>query len=215
MVSNKNIDRVIKILEDQVRKFGFPVVENISQKYKSPFHILVSTILSARTKDEVTEKVSNRLFKKVRSPEDLTRMKEEEIAKLIYPIGFYKTKAKSLKKMSKILIDKYRGKVPDDIEELLKLPGVGRKTANLVIIRAFGKYGICVDTHVHRIVNRWGYIKTKSPEETEKVLRHKLPKKYWKKINTLLVLYGKNICKPIKPACENCGIKKYCAFEKH
>jgi len=212
IADNTYIDKVIKILEKEVKKFENPVVENITNKYKSPFHILISTLLSARTKDEITEKVSHKLFKNINSPHDLIKMNETEIERLIYPIGFYKTKARNLKKLAQILIRDYKSKVPDDVNKLLKLPGVGRKTANLVIIKAFNKYGICVDTHVHRIVNRWGYVKTKNPIETEMALKERLPKGYWKIINRLLVIYGKNICRPIKPKCNICKIREYCGY---
>ena len=209
MIDNRNIHEVIKLVKEEVKKFEQPYVGRLAKK-GSPFKILVSTLLSSRTKDEVTEEASERLFKHVSTPEDLLAMKEDEIERLIYPVGFYKTKAKLLKKLAKVLVEKYGGSVPDSLEELVKLPGVGRKTANLVMILGFDKLGICVDTHVHRIVNRWGYVSTKTPEETEFELRKKLPKKYWKIINDLLVRFGKNVCKPVNPRCDECPLKNVC-----
>jgi endonuclease-3 len=167
------------------------------------FKVLISTVLSARTKDETTEEVSKRLFKRVKNINDLLSVKQEELEELIYPVGFYKTKAKHLKELAKIVKNEYNGKIPNKLEDLIKLPGVGRKTANLVITLAFDDYGICVDTHVHRICNRWEFVNTETPEETEMELRKKLPKEYWKTINNLLVVFGREICSPI-PKCDKC-----------
>ena len=181
----------------------------IKEKKKNiPFLILISTLLSLRTQDKITYQASKRLFKSVNSPQDLNNLSEEEIENLIYPVWFYKNKAKNLKKIAKILIEKYNWKVPDNLEELLKLPGVGRKTANLVLTLWFWKNWICVDTHVHRICNRLWLIHTKTPEETEKELKKVLPKKYRKKINKLLIWFWQTICKPLKPNCEKCPIYK-------
>ena len=166
--------------------------------------------MSLRTKDEVTRVAARRLLEKVHTPQDIIDIKEQELARLIFPVGFYKTKAKNLKKISKDLIEKFEGKVPDDLDELLKLKGVGRKTANLVITLAFGKPGICVDTHVHRVSNRLGYVATKTPEATEMALREKLPRQYWIEYNDLLVTWGQNICRPISPFCSKCAIRPYC-----
>ncbi|NHV06804.1 MAG: endonuclease III [Thaumarchaeota archaeon] len=207
-IDNSNIDTIVSILEKRIKREAY--VTKISKKDKDPFKVLVSTVLSSRTKDEITEEASERLFSVVKKPEDILKLSLSRLENLIYPVGFYKVKAKRLKELSDYLIKKYDGKVPDDLEELLKLPGVGRKTANLVITLAFNKYGICVDTHVHRIVNRWGYVRTKSPVETEVALRKKLPKKYWKKINNLLVVFGKSVCKPVRPMCSSCAISNYC-----
>lgn len=206
----KNIDRIYSILKKEVKNYNVPVVDLIKVKTKSSFKILIATILSARTRDETTIKVCKKLFKKVENFDDLEKLSVSEIEKLIYPIGFYKNKSKQLKKLPKVIFDDFEGKIPQKIDDLIKLPGVGRKTANLVRITAFNKYGICVDTHVHRIFNRVGYIKTNTPYETEIVLREKLPKKYWKGINYLLVSYGQNTCTPISPFCSKCVIKKYC-----
>ena len=187
-----------------------PVVTIIKERTKDPYQILISTILSLRTKDEVTHKASKKLFQAADTPEKMVKLTSKEIEELIYPVGFYHTKAKNIIEISKILINEYNGNVPDDLDELLKLPGVGRKTANLVITLGFGKDGICVDTHVHRISNRLGYVKSKNPFETEMQLREKLPRKWWIKYNDLLVAFGQTICKPISPLCSKCPIEKYC-----
>jgi len=209
LINNDNIDEVISLVKKQIKKFKAPYVTRISNE-KNSFKILISTILSSRTKDKITKQASQRLFLKVKNPNDLIKLSIKEIEKLIYPVGFYRVKARNLKKLAEVLIKDYNGKVPNSINELIKLPGVGRKTANLVVTLGFNKYGICVDTHVHRIVNRWGYIKTKTPEETEYALRKKLPRNYWKKINSLLVVFGQNICTPIIPKCSSCNLNNIC-----
>jgi endonuclease III len=196
-----NITRTLSLVRKHVQKFDLPLAEAVKKRTKDPFMILVGTILSARTKDEVTAKACERLFKKVNKPSDFNKYSKKEIQELIYPVGFYKTKAKLLKSLSTLK------KVPESINELVKLPGVGRKTANLVKSIAFGKEAICVDTHVHRIMNRWGYVKTKTPYETEKALRQVLPKKHWREVNYLLVLFGQNTCRPISPHCSKCPVK--------
>ncbi len=205
-----DIHKIIKILRKEIRHFGVPIVTEVSQRRRDPFEVLVTTILSLRTKDEVTREAARRLLDKVHSPQDIIDIEEQELARLIFPVGFYKTKAKNLKNISKDLIEKFKGRVPDDLDELLKLKGVGRKTANLVITLAFGKPGICVDTHVHRVSNRLGYVATKTPEATEMALREKLPRQYWIEYNDLLVTWGQNICRPISPFCSKCAIRPYC-----
>ncbi len=205
-----NIHTIIKLLKKEIKKFVLPSVTTIANKNKDPFLVLISCLLSLRTKDQVTSNASERLFKLAKTPLELSKLRTKIIEKIIYPVGFYKTKAKRIVEISKILIKDYNGKVPEQLEELLKLNGVGRKTANLVIILGYNKYGICVDTHVHRISNRLGFVKTKTPEKTEFELRIKLPKKYWKIYNNLLVSHGQNICKPISPFCSKCIINKYC-----
>jgi len=175
-----------------------------------PYKILLATILSLRTKDATTEQASERLFKLADTPEKMVLLTETEIEKAIFPVGFYKNKAVNIKEISRVLIDKYEGKVPDDLDELLTLRGVGRKTANLTITLGFGKLGICVDIHVHRITNRWGYVSTKTPDETEFALREKLPEEYWIIINDLLVSFGQNLCKPISPHCSICELREFC-----
>ncbi len=204
------IHKIIAILRDRVRGMEVPIVTEVSKRRRDAFEILVSTILSLRTKDEVTREASRRLLERVRAPEEILALPEEQIAKLIYPAGFYKTKAKRLKQICQALIEKYGGKVPDDLDELLSLPGVGRKTANLVITLGYGQPGVCVDTHVHRISNRLGYVQTKTPEQTEMALRQKLPVEYWIEYNDLLVTWGQNICRPISPFCSRCDIRPYC-----
>ncbi|MCL2232291.1 MAG: endonuclease III [Treponema sp.] len=189
-------------------------ITTIAEEYKEgpgkPWAILVSTILSLRTKDDVTRVTSRRLLEKAPDPVSLLALDIEEIARLAYPAGFYRTKAASLVKIAGILIAQYGGEVPADLDALLTLPGVGRKTANLVITEAFGMYGICVDIHVHRICNRAGWISTPTPDKTETALREKLPKKFWKRINGLLVLYGQNLCRPQSPFCSRCVISGHC-----
>jgi endonuclease-3 len=188
-----------------------PSVTTVAEQYRrDPWAVLVSTILSLRTKDEVTLVCSKRLLEKAPSPAALLALSEDETARLAYPAGFYRTKAGSLRKIAAILIEQYGGAVPADMDALLALPGVGRKTANLVLIEAFDLPGLCVDIHVHRISNRAGWVSTKSPDETERALRERLPKKYWKGINALLVLYGQNLCRPVSPFCSRCVITKHC-----
>ena len=188
-----------------------PAVTTVAEHYRhDPWAVLVSTILSLRTKDDVTMETSRRLLAKAPSPKELAAMREDAVAHLAYPAGFYRTKAASLKKIAAILLEQYDGIVPADMDALLAMPGVGRKTANLVLIEAFDLPGICVDVHVHRISNRCGWLCTKVPEETEMTLREILPKKYWKGINALLVLYGQNLCRPLSPYCSRCVIKSYC-----
>jgi len=210
-VKNKvDIDNIVEILERESKNWDVPVVSLMSRHDRDPFKILISTILSLRTKDEVTAQASKRLFDVADNPYEMLKLSEGEIEKLIYPVGFYRNKARTIKEICKELIENYGGKVPDSLDELLKLKGVGRKTANLVVTLGYDKPGICVDTHVHRIMNRIGYVKTKTPEETEFALRKKLPKKYWKKINELLVALGQHICHPTSPKCSICPIKDYC-----
>lgn len=180
----------------------------------SPLSILIGTILSARTRDENTSTVIKKLFTKYKSANSLAQAKLSDVEKIIKSTGFYHVKAKRIIEVASLIVSKYSGKVPDSLEELLKLPGVGRKTANCVLVYAFDKPAIPVDTHVHRISNRLGLVKTKTPEETEIELMKKIPKKYWLKINDTFVMYGQNICKPISPMCDVCQIKKECSFYK-
>ncbi|MDR1858870.1 MAG: endonuclease III [Treponema sp.] len=188
-----------------------PAVTTVAERFRrDPWAVLVSTILSLRTKDDVTLEASRRLLAKAPGPAQLAALREDQVARLAYPAGFYRTKAASLKKIAAILLEQYGGEVPADMDKLLALPGVGRKTANLVLIEAFDLPGICVDVHVHRISNRCGWLCTKTPEETEMTLREILPKKYWKGINALLVLYGQNLCRPVSPFCSRCVIRPHC-----
>ncbi len=204
-----DILKFIPVLKEETATYQVPVVDLIAVQTRDPFKVLVATILSARTKDETTAKASERLFKKAPDREALGRLSEAAIQKLIYPVGFYKNKAGYLAKLPEAL-DAFGGKVPDDIDSLVKLPGVGRKTANLVVSVAFGKPAICVDTHVHRIMNIWGYVKTANPLQTETALRKKLPEKYWIEINSILVAFGQGTCRPVSPHCDRCVIEKDC-----
>jgi len=181
---------------------------------EGPFSILIGTILSARTKDENTAKVVKKLFSRYRTPKALANAKVRNVEKLIKSIGFYHVKAKRIIKVAQIINSQYRGKVPENFEKLIELPGVGRKTANCVLVYAFDTPAIPVDTHVHRISNRLGLVDTKMPEETEMELRKKIPKKYWLQINETFVMYGQNICKPISPLCNICKIKTKCNYYK-
>ena len=206
-----DIGRYLDNLEKEVMKYRVPVVDLIGVQSRDSYRVLIATILSSRTKDEVTAAASSRLFDHAPDIDSLAAMAEDEIRDLIYPVGFFKTKAAHLQKTAKMLRDAYRGVVPETIEELVKLPGVGRKTANLVLAVAFDKPAICVDTHVHRIMNIWGYVKTKTPLETEMALRQKLPAKYWKKVNRVLVAFGQGKCKPVAPHCDECMLESECA----
>lgn len=183
----------------------------MASRRKDPFKILVSCVLSLRTQDRTTGEASERLYKLASTPEGMAGLSVRKIEKAIYPVGFYRVKAKRIRTLSEVISERYGSRVPDEIEELLKLEGVGRKTANLVVTLGYDKPGICVDTHVHRITNRWGYVKTNTPEETEFALREKLPREYWKEINGLLVAFGQGICKPISPFCSQCDIERYCS----
>ena len=198
------------ILNEAYNKNNAPSVTLISTLKKTPYHILISTLISLRTKDQVTLETSMRLFEKADSIEELDKLSEDEIAKLIYPCGFYQTKATRMKEICKIIIANNNGNIPDEIDELIKLPGVGRKTANLVVILGFNKPGICVDTHVHRISNRIGWVQTKTPEETEFALRKLLPLPYWRTINDYLVSYGQTVCTPMSPHCSVCKLNNIC-----
>ncbi|MFP4523543.1 MAG: endonuclease III domain-containing protein [Candidatus Nanoarchaeia archaeon] len=210
MTSTFPIDNVLQTLRPFVDNLHTPVVELVHAQTKDPFKILLATILSSRTKDDVTAKAAKKLFTKVDTPKDLVKLSLVQLEKLIYPVGFYKTKAKHLNALPKVLENEFKGILPTTLEELMKLPGVGRKTANLVVAVAFKKPAICVDTHVHRITNRWGYVRTKTPYETEMRLRKKLPKTYWLSINWMLVSFGQAHCTPLRPKCSSCPIKQYC-----
>ena len=204
-----NIVDGLRKLKKAVRKFRTPSVTVIA-KNNDPFAVLVSCIISLRTRDEVTELASARLFILAKLPAELLKLSNAKIEKAIYPAAFYRKKTKSLKELCQVLVKEYSGKVPDKLEELLKLKGVGWKTANLTLILGHNIPGICVDIHVHRISNRWGYVKTKSPDETDMVLRAILPKRFWKGYNDLLVSFGQNLCKPVSPFCGSCPIEDQC-----
>jgi len=205
-----DIAKAIIYLREAIKKFPRPSVTEISIRFSDPFRVLISCVLSLRTKDQTTTAASLRLFKKAAEPKKMHRLSLGTIQDLIYPVGFYRVKARNIKSICYDLINRFKGKVPDNMEDLLSLKGVGRKTANLVLTEGFKKKGICVDTHVHRISNRLGFINTKNPFETEMVLREKLPKRFWMEYNYLLVSWGQNICKPISPLCSKCGISGVC-----
>lgn len=207
---SEQIHEAIAVLNEAVRAWQSPAVTIVSQREGDPYKVLVSCILSLRTQDRTTGPASERVFALADTPEKMVGLTPETIEKAIYPVGFYRTKAVQILDISRILIEKYGGKVPDEIDELLKLKGVGRKTANLVVTLGFGKPGICVDTHVHRICNRWGYVSTRTPEETEFALREKLPRQYWLVINDLLVTFGQNHCTPLSPRCSTCPLAHLC-----
>lgn len=206
-----DIGRILKTLEKEVMEYRVPVVDLIGVQSRDSYRVLIATILSSRTKDEVTAVASARLFERAPDIVSLAELSRAEIADLIYPVGFYKTKATHLQKTARVLKERFQGVVPDTIEDLVTLPGVGRKTANLVLTVAFEKPAICVDTHVHRIMNIWGYVETKTPLQTEMALRDKLPGKYWKKVNRLLVAFGQGRCKPVSPHCDVCTLEPECA----
>ncbi len=203
------ISKFLNILEEEVKNYKVPVIDLMAVQTKDPFKILVGTILSARTKDEVTAVAAEKLFKKAPNVDKLSKLSQETIKEQIYPVGFFNNKARYLSQLPDVL-KKFSNKVPDNMESLLELPGVGRKTANLVLSAAFKIPSICVDTHVHRIMNIWNYVETKNPLETEMALRIKLPKKYWLKVNTILVAFGQKTCRPVSPHCGSCVIEEMC-----
>ncbi len=209
-MTNRQIPTAIKILQREIRQWQVPIVGVVARQSRDPFQVLVSCLLSLRTKDETTAGASARLFRLATTPRGILRLPLRTIERVIYPVGFYRTKARTLQAISRDLLARFGGKVPATIEDLLTLKGVGRKTANLVVTLGHDRDGICVDTHVHRITNRWGYVKTKTPEQTEQVLRAQLPRRYWKIFNDLLVTYGQNLCKPISPWCSRCRLASYC-----
>lgn len=208
MKQEVNIDKIIQALIEakQPRREFVQLME----EFKDPYLVLIACILSLRTNDLTTYPATLRMLEIGKTPKDFAYCDVNKLEKAIYPVGFYKNKAKQIVELSKIIVEKLDNKVPDSIDELIKFNGVGRKTANLVLAKGFNIPAICVDVHVHRICNRIGYVKTKTPEETEFALRAKLPQKYWLDINTLLVTHGQNICKPIKPDCNNCPINRFC-----
>ncbi len=209
-------DKILEILESQYRGYFEPLHSKLGNG-NYPFRVLISTILSLRTKDAVTAKASKQLFNLADTPPGILKLTEAQIQKAIYPVGFYKTKARTIRNLSKTILEN-DGKVPDTMDRLLALKGVGRKTANLVLSEGFGKPGLCVDTHVHRISNRLGLVKTKTPEQTEFALRELLPQRHWRGFNTMLVAHGQQVCNPISPKCSICKLYNLCerrGVEKH
>ena len=207
----KHIHTVIRTVKREIARWPEPVVGVVArQSSHDPFLILISCLLSLRTKDKTTGEASERLFALASTPAMMRSLSPAVIEKAIYPVGFYRTKAKQIQQICSQLLERYDDHVPDTLDELQTLPGVGRKTANLVVTVGYRKPGICVDIHVHRISNRWGYVTTKSPDETEQALRKKLPHKYWIIFNDLLVPYGQHICQPVSPLCSQCPLIGYC-----
>jgi endonuclease-3 len=209
-MTKRQLPRAIVLLKQAIAQWPEPIVGVVAKRSRDPFHVLIATVLSLRTKDLTTAEASKRLFALATTPAAMRRLPARTIASAIYPVGFYRTKARAIRAICRRLLDHYGGRVPNQIDELLTLPGVGRKTANLVVTLAFGRPGICVDTHVHRISNRWGYVKTKTPEETEMALRARLPRRYWITFNDLLVPYGQHLCAPISPWCSRCQLRPMC-----
>jgi endonuclease-3 len=207
-----HVEKIFSLVRQQLRPYEHPIVSRKKKETPdTPFVTLISCLLSLRTKDEVTEQASHRLLSDYNTPEKLAALSEHTIASLIYPVGFYKTKAKRIKEISRTLLEKYQGKVPETFEELLTLKGVGRKTANIVMVYGHKKHGyLPIDTHCHRIPNRLGWVRTKTPEETERALKKILPVRYWDDFNELFVTFGKNICVPVSPFCSRCSIERYC-----
>jgi len=209
-MDNRTLSHILPRLARFVGQWEVPWVEADSRRGRDPYRVLVACILSLRTQEETTRGASDRLFRLASTPSEMVRLSEERIEKAIYPVGFYRTKARNILDLSNTLLAEYEGSVPDTMEGLLGLRGVGRKTANLVLGVGYGIPAICVDTHVHRITNRWGYVQTRTPDQTEMALREKLPRKYWSDINRVLVMFGQNWCKPLSPKCSGCPIVENC-----
>ncbi len=209
-MKREDIPAVHRILKQAYEAQRAPIIELIQAQTQDPFKILVATILSARTKDETTSAVVRRLFARVSRPEDFRDLTQQQVEDLIFPIGFFRTKARHLKALPDALDTQFDGQIPQTIDGLCRLPGVGRKTANLVVSVAFDKPGICVDVHVHRICNRLGLIETRTPHETEMTLRDILPRRYWKAWNRQLVSFGQTVCRPVGPHCETCPLAAWC-----
>ena len=208
--TTSDIHRIVRTLQRTSRQWNPTAVAAVAQDSRDPFRILISCLISLRTKDEVTAEASARLFRLARTPSAMRELPAPRIAQAIYPAGFYRTKGRTIKELCRTLLEKHDGTVPDNLETLLTFKGVGRKTANLVLTIGYGKPGICVDTHVHRISNRLGIVKTKTPEQTEFALRQCLPHRYWIPYNDLLVAFGQNVCKPISPLCDTCPVHSLC-----
>jgi endonuclease-3 len=204
------IGSVIRILRRRAPSWRPTAVAEVASEQPDPFRVLVACLLSLRTQDATTREASDRLLRVAASPAAMRRLRADRIARLIFPVGFYRTKARVLRAICRDLIRRFGGEVPSDLDALLTLPGVGRKTANLVVTVGFGKPGICVDTHVHRISNRLGFVRTATPEQTEMALRRKLPHRYWIGYNDLLVAFGQNVCRPLSPHCSRCPVARLC-----
>jgi len=205
-----SIGHIIRRLRREAPGWRVTALAEVAAQWHDPFRVLVACLLSLRTKDQTTGPAAARLFALADTPDGIRRLTPRAIERAIYPVGFYRTKARVLREISRDLLARFGGVVPDDIDALLTLKGVGRKTANLVVTQGFNKPGICVDVHVHRISNRWGYVKTRTPEETEMALRRVLPRRYWIGYNDLLVSFGQNICLPVSPRCTECPLRASC-----
>ena len=205
-----DIHAVVKLVKQTIRLWEEPVVGVIARESHDPFKILITCLLSLRTQDHTTAKASRSLFSLADDPSRMSGLSLKQIQQAIYPVGFYKTKAKHIQSICQSLLENFEGRVPDTIDDLLTLEGVGRKTANLVVTVAYRKPGICVDIHVHRISNRWGYVESDTPEETEQILRAKLPRRYWIEFNDWLVPFGQHLCRPVSPFCSTCPLTRYC-----
>jgi endonuclease-3 len=210
--SPRHVDRVMRGVARAIDGLELPAVEKISEEQsEDPFQILIATLLSARTQDATTHAASTRLFKRARTPRAMAKLSVKELEELIYPVSFYRNKARHVQACCDMLVDRFCGRVPGTLEELVTLPGVGRKTANLVLILAFkSARNICVDTHVHRIANRLGWVKTRDPEETERALYQATAQRWWPLINLYLVTWGQNVCRPVFPRCGDCAIADEC-----
>jgi endonuclease III len=209
-VNRQTVGQMLKLLRREARERNAPVMALEAAEHGDPFRVLIGCILSLRTRDETTAEAAPRLFREASTPQAMLDLGEDAIARLIYPVGFYRTKAAVIVGICRELIARFGGRVPESIDALLTLKGVGRKTANLVVTQAYGKPGICVDTHVHRISNRWGLVRTRTPDETEDALRVALPRRYWIEYNSLLVAFGQTICQPLSPWCSRCPVAHLC-----
>jgi len=211
MVTNRQVSKVLRLVRVAISAWEPAALGKIAEESRDPFRVLISCILSQQTKDQVTEAASERLYRLADRPDTMLALSERRIARAIYPVSFYRTKARTIREVCRVLLTRFAGQVPDSLEALLSLNGVGRKTANLVVTVGYRKPGICVDTHVHRISNRWGYVKTNTPEQTEMTLRRKLPKRHWIYYNDLLIPFGQHLCRPISPFCSRCPVERWCA----
>jgi endonuclease-3 len=209
-LDSRSVSRVLQVLRREAPKWNAPIVGFIAVQHRDPFRTLISCILSLRTQDATTAAASIRLFEQAHTPETILALAPKKLERLIFPVGFYRTKVRVIRGICRDLIDKFNRRVPNRIDQLLTLKGVGRKTANLVVTEAYGKPGICVDTHVHRISNRWGLVRTKTPEKTEMALRAALPPRHWLEYNGLLVAFGQTLCRPTSPWCSRCKIEAMC-----
>jgi endonuclease-3 len=209
-MSPATMGTVIRTLEREAPSWRPTAVAEVAGQQADPFRVLVACLLSLRTQDSTTREASERLFRIADSPAAMRRLSASRIARLIFPVGFYRTKARVIRAICRDLLERFGGRVPADLDALLTLKGVGRKTANLVVTVGFGKPGICVDTHVHRISNRLGFVRTTTPEQTELALRAKLPRRYWIGYNDLLVAFGQNVCRPLSPHCSRCPVAGLC-----